>query len=145
MRPTLIIAEMTLRLISRSATTGWWDWVHGELWIGSDGLLRRRRGWLNTIASVGLMQDLQARATDPGIQDAFTAEEIEHAVERGGLWIPADTIRGARLRPGIITGRLNLNLADSRSVKLLWAKSRLTYDSLRDALGPLLGGALQLD
>jgi hypothetical protein len=35
--------------------------------------------------------------------------------------------------------------AEGRSVKLLWAKSSLTYDSLRDALGRLLGGALQLD
>jgi hypothetical protein len=141
----LIIDEVTFRLISRSTTAGWWDWMHGELWLGSDGLLRRRRGWLNTTASVGLMQDLQARATDPGIEDAFTAEAIEDAVQHGGLWIAADTIRGARLRPGIITGRLNLELADGRSVKLLWAKSGLTHDSLRDALGRLLGGALQLD
>jgi hypothetical protein len=35
MRPTLIIAEVTFRLISRSTTTGWWDWVHGELWRGA--------------------------------------------------------------------------------------------------------------
>jgi hypothetical protein len=104
MRPTLIIAEVTFRLISRSTTTGWWDWQHGELWPGSDGLLRRRRGWLNTIASVGLMQDLYARATDPGIQSAFTAEAIERAVQQGGIWIPDGTIRGAQLRGGIITG-----------------------------------------
>jgi hypothetical protein len=136
---------VTFRLISRSTTTGWWDWEHGELWLGSEGLLRRRRGWTNTIASVGLMQDLRARATDPGIQDAFTAAAIELAVQRGGLWIPADTIRRARLRPGIITGRLNLDLAYGRSVKLLWAKSGLTYDSLRDALFRSLGDALQFD
>jgi hypothetical protein len=91
------------------------------------------------------MQDLQARTTDPGIQDAFTAEAIELVVQQGGLWIPAGTIRGARLRPGIITGRLNLTLADGRLVKLLWARSTLTYDSLRDALSRSLGDALQLD
>jgi hypothetical protein len=145
MRPTPIIAEVTFRLISRSTTTGWWDWQHGELWLGSDGLLRWPRGWLNTIASVGLMQDLHARATDPGIQDAFTAEAIERTVQQGGIWIPDGTIRGARLRAGIITGRLNLTLADGRSVKLLWAKSSLTYASLRDALSRSLGDGLQID
>lgn len=144
MRPTLIIAEVTFRLISRSTTTGWWDWEHGELWLGSDGLLRRRRGWPNTISSVGLMQDLHARATDPAIQDAFTAEAIERTVQQGGLWIPGGNIRGGQLRAGIITGRLNLTLADGRSVKLLWAKSSLTYDSLRDALSRSLGDGLQL-
>jgi hypothetical protein len=91
------------------------------------------------------MQDLHARATDPGIQGAFTTEAIERTVQQGGLWIPDGTIRGARLRAGIITGRLNLILADGRSVKLLWAKSRLTYDSLRDALGSLLGDGLRLN
>jgi hypothetical protein len=145
MRPTLIIAEVTFRLISRSTTMGWWDWEHGELWLGSDGLLRRRRGWPNTIASVGLMHDLHARATDPGIQHAFTAEAIERTVQQGGLWIPDGTIRGARLRAGIITGRLNLTLADGRSLKLLWAKSSLTYDSVHEELGRSLGDALQLD
>jgi hypothetical protein len=91
------------------------------------------------------VQDLHARATDPGIQDAFTAEAIERTVQQGGLWIPDGTIRGARLRAGVITGRLNLTLADGRSVKLLWAKSRLTYDSLCDALSRSLGDGLQLN
>lgn len=136
---------MTFRLISRSTTTGWWDWEHGELWLGLEGLLRRRRGWLNTIASVGLIQDMHSRGIDPEIHGAFTAETIERAVQQGGLWIPVGTICGARLRPGIITGRLNLTLADGRSVKLLWAKSSLTYESLRDALRRLLRDALQRD
>jgi hypothetical protein len=91
------------------------------------------------------MQDLHASVTDPGIEDAFTAEAIERTVQRGGLWIPAATMRGARLRPGLITGRLNLTLADGRSVKLLWAKSSLTFDSLRDVLSRSLGDGLQLD
>jgi hypothetical protein len=91
------------------------------------------------------MQDLHARAADPGIQHAFTAEAIERTVQQGGLWIPDGNIREARLKAGIITGRLNLTLADGRSIKLLWAKSSLTYDSLRDALSRSLGDGLQLD
>jgi hypothetical protein len=136
---------MTFKLISRSTTTGWLDWEHGELWLAPDGLLRRRRGWANTIASVGLMRDLRARTTDAGIQEEFTNESIDLTVQQGGLWIPAETIRAARLRPGIITGRLGLTLADGQLPKLLWAKSRLTYDSLHGALIQWLNGQLRLD
>jgi len=54
-------------------------------------------------------------------------------------------IQEARLRPGIITGRLGLTLADGRSVKLLWAKSTLTYDSLHDATSRWLSDRMVLD
>lgn len=135
----------TFRLISRTTTTGWWDWEHGELWLGSNGLLRRRRGWSKTLASVGLVQDLLAAGTDPSMRERLTIEEIDAAVERGGLWIPADTIQRARLRAGIMTGRLSLSLARDDSAKLLWAKSSVTYQSLRDALAKWLGGRMQLD
>lgn len=76
--------------------------------------------------------------------NAFTAEAIVRS-SKEGYGFPDGTIRGARLRAGIITGRLNLTLADGRSVRLLWAKSSLTYDLLRDALSRSLGDGLQLD
>ncbi|MCW3818643.1 hypothetical protein ONA91_29810 [Micromonospora sp. DR5-3] len=31
--------------MSRSCTTGWLDWVHGELWLSPLGLIRRRLSW----------------------------------------------------------------------------------------------------
>lgn len=91
------------------------------------------------------MQDLRARTSDPGIHEVFTAETIESTVQHGGLWIPAGMLRAARLRPGIMTGRLSLTLAGGRSVKLLWAKSNLTYASLHNALGNWLHDRLSLD
>lgn len=136
---------MTFRLISRSTTTGWLDWEHGELWLAPDGLLRRRRGWAKSVAGVGLVHDMLATNADPEIRQPFTSGEVDLVVRRGGLWIPAAEIQAARLRPGIITGRLGLTLADGRSVKLLWAKSTLTYDSLHDAISHWLNGRLALD
>jgi len=44
-----------------------------------------------------------------------------------------------------MTGRLGLTLADGRSVKLLWAKSILTYESLHDAVSYWLSDRLVLD
>jgi hypothetical protein len=132
-------------LISRSTTTGWSDWQHGELWLGPDGLLRRKRGWAKTVASVGLVQDLLASSGDPEFQQPFTSGDLELAVQRGGLWISPGMIQAAKLRPGIITGRLALTVTDGRSVKLLWAKSTLTYDSLRNAMTSWLNDRLVLD
>ena len=28
--------------VTRSCTTGWFDWIHGELWLTPTGLIRRR-------------------------------------------------------------------------------------------------------
>ena len=36
-------------LISRSCTTGWLDWAHGELWVCDDGLLRKSLGLVETV------------------------------------------------------------------------------------------------
>jgi len=140
-----MIAEMTFRLISRSTTTGRLDWEHGELWLAPDGLLRQRRGWAKSLASVGLVQDLLATSASPEIRQAFTTRDVDLAVQRGGLWIPAGMIQAARLRPGIMTGRLGLTLTDGRSVKLLWAKSSLTYDSLHDAMSHWLNDRMVLN
>jgi hypothetical protein len=136
---------MTFRLISRSTTTGWLDWEHGELWLAPDGLLRRRRGWAKSVASVGLVQDLLATSANPEIRQPFSSGDVDLAVQRGGSWIPADLIQAAKLRPGIMTGRLSVTLADGRLVKLLWAKSSLTCDSLHDALSHWLNDRLVLD
>lgn len=139
------MAPLTFRLISRSTTTGWWDWEHGELWLGSRGLLRRRRGWSQTFASSGLVQDVFAHDTDPSMQQRFTEEAIDRIVEQGGRSIPSDAIKAAQLRAGVMTGRLRLELEDGQSIKFLWAKSNLTYGALRTEFTRWLGDVLVLD
>ena len=139
------MADEPFRLVSRSTTTGWLDWEHGELWLSSTGLLRRRRGWSQTVASGGLMQDVRARTSDVTIQERFTSAAVKNVIEYGGLWIPADSIQTARLRAGIITGRLSLGVGDGQSIKLLWARSSLTYESLREALSRWLRNQFRLD
>ena len=129
------MARHTFRLISRTTTTGWMDFEHGELWLASDGLLRRRRGWLQTLASVGLIQDLLASSTDPLMEQRFTDEIIDRILEQGGWWIPADAIETARLHKGLAVGRLWVALHDDKPAKFLWVSSNLTYNTLCEALG----------
>jgi hypothetical protein len=105
------------------------DWQHGELWLTADGLFRRPRGWAATVASDGIAHDLQARPADEPIEEELSEEELSK-----GLWIPAQSIRTASLRRGIMTGRLKLGLANGSTVKLLWVRSALTYRSIQDAL-----------
>ncbi len=139
------VADTTFTLVSSSTTTGWLDWEHGELWLAPSGLLRRKLGWLVTFAGVGLEQDTHAATTDPPVQQRFTTEQVDAAVQGGGLWIPSDEIQTAHLRTGIMTGRLKLTLVNERHVKLLWGKSIVTYESLRQAVSNWLGDGLKLD
>src|SRR3984893_9691580 len=57
-------------LLTTSCTTGWADWVHGELWLCPDGLLRLSLGLATTITkSLGiwsaLAYDRFARQSSP--------------------------------------------------------------------------------
>ena len=136
---------MLFRLISLSTTTGWLDWEHGELWVAAEGLLRRRRGWLATAAGDGLDVERMAGATLPVVNREFSTTDMDAISRDGGVWIPADHVKAGRLRSGIITGRASLELTDGRTVKLLWARSALTFDSLKDVLAKWVDGALTLN
>ena len=136
---------MLFRLISLSTTTGWLDWEHGELWLSSDALVRRRRGWLATVAGGGLDPVRMAGAPLPEVHEEFSPSDIATIRQNGGLWLPAEQFTGGRLREGIITGRAQLSLKNGESVKLLWARSRLTFASLRDALAAWVGEGLTFD
>ena len=136
---------MRFRLISLSTTTGWFDWEHGELWLSTGGLVRRRRGWRATAAGDGLDLVRMAGAVLPDRHQEFSDADIETIKQDGGLWLPAEHIAAGRLREGIITGRAKLTLTNGHSVKLLWAKSRLTFSSLREALANWVGMALTFD
>jgi hypothetical protein len=80
----------------------------------------------------------------PDVHQDFSEPELEGIQRSGGLWIPAEQLLSARLRAGILTGRVSLHLADGRSVKLLWARSSLTFDSLQERLATWVPGALTL-
>jgi hypothetical protein len=41
---------VTATLLSRACTTGWLDWVWGELWLLPDGVIRVSSGWSDTLS-----------------------------------------------------------------------------------------------
>src|SRR2546423_4260585 len=89
-----VSVERTGRLVSASCTTGWLDWIHGELWLLPDGLLRLRTS-LRTTRSHRQVNVLTAGGALPTRR--FADKEIEQlaARHRTNLWIPAEQIVAA--------------------------------------------------
>jgi hypothetical protein len=130
-------------LLTTSCTTGWADWVHGELWSCPNGLLRLSLGLPTTIRkSLGtgsaLAYDRSARESGPRY---FDQQEIDALVarKRRNLWVPWDQIREAALHQGLMTSRLRMTLFDGRTVKFLWLPDHQTVDTLRERLAARLG------
>jgi hypothetical protein len=103
------------KLLTQRCTTGWLDWIHGQLWLFPEGLLRARGNLQITIAQ-------SARGPLPDQLTATTDERelAQLAREKGNLWIPSTAIRSASIRRGLTTERLLLTLDDGSRIKLLW-------------------------
>ena len=95
-------------LISASCTTSWFDWVHGELWLCPDGMLRRSLGLMATVRHfVGPTVDVDDRPVR-----SFAKMEIEAIVAGGSRnrWIPWAQVDFARLKQGPMDNSLHLEL-----------------------------------
>lgn len=131
-------------LLTTSCTTGWADWVHGELWLCRDGLLRLSLGLPATIAkSFGQGQAAAAPLSSPRHFDQAEISELLSR-KRTNVWVPWIQIREASLRRGLITSRLRLALMDGRAVKFLWLPAPRAFDLLRDRLAERLGPGLRI-
>jgi hypothetical protein len=119
------------RLLSASCTTGWLDWLHGELWLLPDGLLRVCAGLAATLS-----HEYGPTVPDAPVYRDFDDSEITKivATNKRNLWIPADQIARGSLANGLASGRLNLLMTDGRKIKLLWLESDPAHEPLRAAL-----------
>ena len=119
------------RLVSRSCTTGALDWIHGELWLFDDRLLRVRLDYA-TSADNGLGPTVPADAP----RRLFTDEERERiaTAHRTNLFLAWADVRGASLRRGFLMGRLRVTLHDGSRRKLLWLARDPAHDALRALL-----------
>src|SRR5690242_14372703 len=104
-------------LLTASVTTGWLDWIHGELWLFPDGLLRVPLGLTTTIRqgmgpTVNSMQPVYC-SFDTQMRAMLLAS-------RKNTWVPHESIQTAYLHRGISTDRLRLILKDQRSITFLW-------------------------
>lgn len=130
--------EHTGILLSLSATTGWLDWMHGELWQYPDGLLRIPRGWLKTFLSNAMF--FSARKAPPRTIDS--AKFAHLIADRRNLWIPFDAVISARLYHTFGADGLRVELAKGQRAVLLWLPRPNVYAYLCQLLSAELGNRL---
>ena len=131
-------ADKRSTLISATCTTSWFDWIHGELWLCPNGLLRRSLGLVATLRhGGGPTLDTTNRPTR-----VFTQVEIDQIVARGrrNRWIPWSAITKATLKRGIMDHSLHIELGDRRREKFLWLQVDGGWDTLEHALTVALPG-----
>jgi hypothetical protein len=131
------------QLLTPSCTTGWTDWLWGELWLLPDGLLRLSTGSRGLVAAGTLGM---AGAEMPGSVRQITADDVPDLVARRGRnrWIPRDQVSDASLRKGLMQGRLRVILSDGTRIKLLWLNDDNVHQVLRSTLEEWLGDRLKL-
>jgi hypothetical protein len=130
------------RLITRSSTTGWLDWVHGDLWLGQNGLLRVRSNWRRTILnSFRWLVRLEDSPPNP----RRSSQTPPHNQIEGVVWIARDEILRASLHRGILNDRLRLELQNGSLLNLLWLRGRQPTTQLASAMREWLGDNLEQD
>jgi hypothetical protein len=131
-------------LLSITCTTSMADWVHGDLWLCPDGLLRRSRGWLGTLANASSRG--VRKVVDPANRPTRTfsaAERLEiTGADKRNWWIPWESIVEAKLGHGVLSHGLHLTLTDGRRVSLRWMTGEGGIDLLEERLRILLGPRL---
>jgi hypothetical protein len=118
--PSLDPALEPCLLASAGCTTGWLDWIHGELWVCADGLLRRSLGLRKTF------EHGSGPTVNPGLRQKrpFTAAE-RYLIGKGretNRWIAWEWIASAQTRRGPITESFHYRLTNGSRGKLLWPR-----------------------
>jgi hypothetical protein len=135
----------TPRLISRSCTSGWFDWVWGDLWLTEDALFRVSRGMAETQRAAGKRRG-GSTVTDADGTHAMTTEELIERLggDRRNRHALLGEIQTAKLRRGLLTSRLSLVLRDGTRFKLLWLKADPAFAVLEAVLEDPLGARLKV-
>jgi hypothetical protein len=128
-------------LLTKSATTGWLDWIHGELWLFPHGLLRIPLNLAITYGhgagpTVNAKQRPQHSFDQTVLQTLLTSQK--------NLWIPRESIQKAYLHHGVTTDRLLLIVGDRHSIKFLWFPWDGARQLLQSTLAEWLGSELMI-
>ncbi|WP_280878463.1 hypothetical protein [Streptomyces pseudovenezuelae] len=127
------------KLLAGTCTTGWLDWIHGELWLLPGHLVRVRSGLLQSV--LNSQSGSGVTAQDPYRLVGHDPEAIRRA-HRTNKVIPFTDIHHARLHGGVSTSGMTLTMTDGTHHKLLWLSTEPARRLLRDRLLPVLGPRL---
>ena len=107
-------SERQCILVTAGCTTGWTDWIHGELWLCPDGLLRRALGLGSTV------RHLWFPTVRPGEwpMHSFSAKEVQRIVANGrtNRWVAYESIATAWLGDS----QLDIETRNGQQVTFMW-------------------------
>jgi hypothetical protein len=107
------------------------DWIHGELWLSSDRLIRRRLGFWRTVAN-GAWRTVPSPAPVYAIaEEQVVAIQREHRTNVVVRW---SEVVEADLRRGLLADRLKLRMKDGTRHRLYW----FAWDGARRQLMPFV-------
>ena len=130
-------------LVTDSCTTGWLDWVHGELWLSEVALIRIRRTLGQTFMSA--RRGPTTSGTPALTSPASLAPEQVTARHSRNKYIALDEIAAAALHRGRLNDRLNITMRSGVRHKLLWLRSDAASGVLQVSLARTLQDRLTLD
>lgn len=130
-------------LLSRSCTTGWLDWVHGELWLTRTALIRSRLSLRETRAH-GTSATVYGPVDAVPLPDQLSPEQVRCG-HRTNRYISLSEVSRARLRRGLVNDRLNVTLRGGGRFTFLWLRADPGYAVLGESLPNLLGDRFSLD
>ncbi|WP_158102509.1 hypothetical protein [Streptomyces africanus] len=136
---TARVSLQSAQLLATTCTTGWLDWIHGELWLLPHHLVRIRGGLLATMVTGFNGPELAAPDTHRTLAYDPDAIRSDH---RTNKVLPLAEIAQARLHGGLTTSGITLRMADGARHKLLWMSTEPARRVLSDRLVPLLGPRL---
>ncbi|BCY11837.1 hypothetical protein [Actinoplanes sp. L3-i22] len=127
--------------VSRSCTTGWLDWIHGELWLTPWALVRRRLTLAETMSNgYGPTVRLPLPQLDAAWLNPGTILSEHHT----NKFILYDSIAAAQLVKGTVSGALRITLHDGTRHKLLWLNNDPAHAVLFAHLPAVLGSRVRL-
>lgn len=128
------------QLAASSCTTAPLDWVHGQLWITPDCLVRVRSSRLAPLVRASAPGHSR-RARLAGRTLGYDPAAVLGA-HRSNRVIPLASIAGAAFRRGFATTAFTLEMADGTRHTLFWRTGEPAQRLLTDRLLPLLGERL---
>jgi hypothetical protein len=125
-------------LISRNCTTGWSDWIHGELWLTDSALIRSKLSLRQTVEN-GLRPSVTVSTpTQPVLLPGYLARTRVVTAHRKNRYFSMTEISWAVLHRGVFTDRLRVTLDNGAKHKLLWPRADPASDVLCKVLRDVL-------
>jgi hypothetical protein len=93
-------------LLSRTTTTSWMNWIHGELWLFPNGIMRSPFGWRITLSTSTYLYQYQSDSHRVLEQDSLAFWHVRSLPQTP--WLPREILTQAHLNHSFGADELEL-------------------------------------